>query len=475
MAGRCRCLPRTRRQESKSAPALGMLRQWESTVRVEGCRGDLSVLLVRPGDQAGRPLPALWGRSATVGRAPGRHRAFDRGDEGARRRHRPRAAADRRQDAGRALPAGHPRPRRRGTAQAGHPATPGAAPPSRPAATDRHHGRRRPGCPARALRAAPRRTRRRPRPGPTWLDADDPEHPPEASSREVQNIPLGLGALLLGVAAVVFAAVATSSMDALARLGILLLATVLMLLAPPALARRGLTSTAETIAAVGLLLVPLAGNALWAVDRIGAGGGSATVFAGVIFAVTAAVAFGYAGWTGLRAPRFATVLAAQPVLPLLAYDRITGPGGWALVLALVALVDLWPGPLRRDRRTPRPAGPAGSPGTPSAPRQRDAREPAGGRPGGGRRADRRQRGLRRPPAGPPGARPAELTWLLHARGGRRRAGVRGHRPAAGADRADRDRRRGGAAAGRRWSGWPARWCCAARRCPTSRPASSPWP
>ena len=161
------------------------------------CRGELSVLLVRPGDQAGRPMPALRGRAATVGRAPGRHRAFDRGDEGARRRDRPRAAADRRQDAGRALPAGHPRPRRRGTDQAGHPAAPGAAPPARaadrrPPPWDRH-----PGCPARAPRP-PRRIRRRPRPGAAWLDADDPEHPPEASSREVQNIPLGLGALLLG-------------------------------------------------------------------------------------------------------------------------------------------------------------------------------------------------------------------------------------------------------------------------------------
>lgn len=73
----------------------------------------------------------------------------------------------------------------------------------------------------------------------TWLGADNPEHPAEASSREVQNIPLGLGALVLAVAAVVFAAVATSSMDALARLGILLVATVLLLLAPPVLARRG--------------------------------------------------------------------------------------------------------------------------------------------------------------------------------------------------------------------------------------------
>ncbi|OON32147.1 hypothetical protein BSA16_07185, partial [Micromonospora sp. Rc5] len=174
-----------------------------------------------------------------------------------------------------------------------------------------------------------------------WLDADDPENPPEASSREVQNIPLGLGALLLAVAAVVFAVVATSSMDALSRLGVLLVATVLLLLAPPVLARRGLTSTAETISAVGLLLVPLAGYALWAVDLIGGGGASGAVFAGVIFLVTAAVGFGYALFTGLRAPRFATVLAAQPVLPLLAYDRVSGPAGWALVLTVVAMVDLW--------------------------------------------------------------------------------------------------------------------------------------
>ncbi|MFD0788382.1 permease, partial [Micromonospora azadirachtae] len=180
-----------------------------------------------------------------------------------------------------------------------------------------------------------------PPPPVTWLDVDDPEHPPEASSREVQNIPLGLGALLLGVAAVVFAAVATSSMDALVRLGILLVATVLLLLAPPVLARRGLTSTAETIATVGLLLVPLAGYALWAVDRIGDGGASGAVFAGLIFLATTTVSIGYAAWTGLRAPRFATVLAAQPVVPLLAYDRISGPAGWALALTAVALLDLW--------------------------------------------------------------------------------------------------------------------------------------
>jgi hypothetical protein len=289
--------------------------------------------------------------------------------------------------------------------------------------------RRRPGRrPPSATTGAPPRVPRQgnPPPGPedppppppsaaTWLDADNPEHPPEASSREVQNIPLGLGALLLGVAAVVFAAVATSSMDALARLGILLVATVLMLLVPPVLARRGLVTTAETIAAVGLLLVPLAGYALWAVDRIGNGAASGAVFAGLIFAVTAGVSVGYASGSGLRAPRFAAVLATQPVVPLLAYDRITGPGGWALALTVVAVIDLLLArsglvlerPVRRDlpEETPAPTGP---------PRQRSA----DGRP----ESAPEESGdvLDATPPGPPGpaaARPVpwlrELTWLLH--------------------------------------------------------------
>ncbi len=231
-----------------------------------------------------------------------------------------------------------------------------------------------------------------PEPPPTavWLDADNPEHPPEASSREVQNIPLGLGALLLGVAAVVFAAVATSSLDALARLGVLCLATVLMLLAPPVLARRGLTATAETISAVGLLLVPLAGYALWSVTS--ADGASRTVFAGAVFAVTAGVALAYGAWTGLRAPRFATVLALQPILPLLAYDRIGAPAGWAAVLALVAILNFSLAgsavtkarPVRRDLPeaplTPAPTTARGQPdpeqppAAPVAPRQRSGRD-----------------------------------------------------------------------------------------------------
>lgn len=163
---------------------------------------------------------------------------------------------------------------------------------------------------------------------------------PEASSREVQNIQLGLGALLLGVAAIVFAAVAITSFEAVSRVAILVVATALMLAAPPMIARRGLTSTAETIAAIGLLLVPLTGYAVWTVDAARAWPVPGSVYGGLVFLITAVVAAAYARVVDLRAPRYATVLALQPVLPLLAYVWISGAAGWALALAIVAAIDL---------------------------------------------------------------------------------------------------------------------------------------
>ncbi|HYN93951.1 MAG TPA: permease, partial [Pilimelia sp.] len=190
-----------------------------------------------------------------------------------------------------------------------------------------------------------------PRPAPeAFSDAVPPppvpgdEHPqvvrPEQSTRSVQNILLALGALLLGVAAVVFAGVAISTLDDLSRATILIVATLLMLLAPPAIARRGLTATAETLAAVGLLLVPLDGYALWEVEQLHRGAIPGTVFAGLVFAASAAIAGAYASSTGLAVPRYATLLALQPILPLMAYEAISGPGGWALVLTVVAMMDL---------------------------------------------------------------------------------------------------------------------------------------
>lgn len=162
---------------------------------------------------------------------------------------------------------------------------------------------------------------------------------PEASSASVQDILLILGALLLAVAAVVFGVVASGVLDSVSRAAILLVATGLTLAVPRIVARRGLIATAETIAAVGLLLLPLDGYTLWTIDQLGLRALPGTFFAGLVCAATVVVAAVYMTVSGLTVPRFAIVLAIQPVLPLLAYHWISGPAGWALVLAAVAAVD----------------------------------------------------------------------------------------------------------------------------------------
>ena len=239
--------------------------------------------------------------------------------------------------------------------------------------------------------------------GPTW---DPPAADrPEASTREVQNILLGLGALVLGIAAVVFAAVAISSLDDVSRVAILLLATAVALVAPPRVARRGLTATAETVAAVGLLLVPLVGYALWAVDGIGASGLPGSLFAGLTFLLTAVVAGAYARVTELTAPRYAAVLAVQPILPLVAYDRVAGPTGWAVVLVVVSLGNLYlsqlftpDGRLTGATTRLRPGTGLRTPPDPTRPTDTDPRDGTDDpalRPGTGPAA-RRQRPGRRP-------------------------------------------------------------------------------
>ncbi|MBF9130366.1 permease, partial [Plantactinospora sp. S1510] len=251
-----------------------------------------------------------------------------------------------------------------------------------------------------------------PAPGeePTWDEG--PAGRPEASTREVQNILLGLGALLLGIAAVVFAAVALSSLDDFSRVAILLLATALMLAVPPRIAKRGLIATAETVAAVGLLLVPLVGYALWTVNRFGDSGLPGSLFAGLVFLLTAVVAAAYAGATGLNAPRYAAVLAVQPILPLLAYSWLRGPTGWAVVLTAVAVGNLYLSRLFTDdgRLTGWPArfrfGPAAREFGPAGAEEFRTAGPAARVPGGTDRAPRTTG-----PAGPDGPEPLEQDGL----------------------------------------------------------------
>ena len=192
-------------------------------------------------------------------------------------------------------------------------------------------------------------------PPPRRPAADHPpaHHPPEASTRSVQNILLGLGALLLGVAAVVFAGVAVT--NPFGRAAILAVATAIALIVAPGVARRGLSSTAETVAAVGLVLLPMTLYALHGSAVLGGGSVPAPVFLGVTLSITAAAAFVYAGNTRLNAPRYATVVALQPVPPLLAYPMIESPAGWGMALATVALLDLLllTTVIRRGRIVPR--------------------------------------------------------------------------------------------------------------------------
>ncbi|MEU4243242.1 hypothetical protein [Actinoplanes sp. NPDC026619] len=164
------------------------------------------------------------------------------------------------------------------------------------------------------------------------------QHPPEASSQSVQNITLALGALLIGVAAVVFAGVAVS--NPFARAMILAIFTGVALAAAPGIARRALSSTAETVAGVGLVLMPMT---LWALHGSALAGGAGTpaaLYLGITFAVTSVASFLYATATKLSAPRYATVIALQPVPLLLAYPAIQSPAGWGTALTVVAVLDL---------------------------------------------------------------------------------------------------------------------------------------
>lgn len=162
----------------------------------------------------------------------------------------------------------------------------------------------------------------------------------ETSTRTVQGLLFVLGGLLLGTAAVVFTAVAWAAVGVAGRALILVAFTALALGVPLLAVRRGLRGTAETFAAVGLLLVVLDGYAAWSVDLAGVTGWPGSRYAALVGGASAAVAVAYGRWSGLTGPWFAALVAAQPVLPLLAAEAGLGAAGWALVLLGVASLNL---------------------------------------------------------------------------------------------------------------------------------------
>ncbi|MFL6115059.1 MAG: hypothetical protein ACJ786_27495, partial [Catenulispora sp.] len=133
------------------------------------------------------------------------------------------------------------------------------------------------------------------------------------------------------------------------------------------MSRRGLTSTAEAIAVVGLILLPMTLYALHGAPLAGGRAIPGSVYLGITFALTAVVAFLYAGSSRLTSPRYATVIAVQPVPLLLAQPWIQSAAGWGLALTAVALLDLLllTRVIRQGPLVPRwplmrpPSGPAG--------------------------------------------------------------------------------------------------------------------
>ncbi|MEU4158928.1 hypothetical protein [Actinoplanes sp. NPDC026670] len=167
-----------------------------------------------------------------------------------------------------------------------------------------------------------------------------PPAEPRLSTLTVQNVLFTIGGLLLIVAAAVFTAVAWAQVGVTGRALLLAGATVAVLAVPPFAVRRGLTAAAETLAAVGLLMILLDGYAAWAVDFLWVRLLDPWGYAAAVLTFTAAVAAGYAYLTKLRGPRIAALLMGQPVLPLVATAADADLVWWSLAFTGTAALDL---------------------------------------------------------------------------------------------------------------------------------------
>ncbi|MDQ6696840.1 MAG: hypothetical protein M3Z46_05220, partial [Actinomycetota bacterium] len=142
----------------------------------------------------------------------------------------------------------------------------------------------------------------------------DPASPP----LQIQTVLLSLGAFSLIVAAVVFLAVTWRGLSAPARSVTLVGLTAVFAGITTLLRRRSLTSTAEALAAVTVML----GLADAYAVRIGAFPGSGQLmYWGVACAVLSFVVAGFARLSGAVGARLASVLLIQLPAPLLAAER----------------------------------------------------------------------------------------------------------------------------------------------------------
>ncbi|MFF3324199.1 SCO7613 C-terminal domain-containing membrane protein [Streptomyces sp. NPDC002889] len=170
--------------------------------------------------------------------------------------------------------------------------------------------------------------------------------PAETSPPSVQNLLLTLGGILLTIAAIAFTLVSWGSMGIGGRSAVLCAVTVAALGSPAVLLRRGLASTAESLAALGMVLMVLDAYALHRVALPETDGLGYTACASAVLAALGS-AYGLA-LPRLRTPLPSAVLCAQLPLPLWALTA--GPAAvpmeWALLLTAVfdIAIVLWTKP-----------------------------------------------------------------------------------------------------------------------------------
>lgn len=162
---------------------------------------------------------------------------------------------------------------------------------------------------------------------------------PETTAPRVQNVLLLLGGVLLTVAAMVFTLVSWGHLGIAGRGAVLGAVTIAVLAAPVPLLRRGLRSTAESMAGLGLALTVLDAYALHAtlftrVDGMSYAAWAAAALAGLW------TAYGLLPRTaGLRLPLPAALSAAQLPLLLGAVAAHTGAYGVTAALVVTAVAD----------------------------------------------------------------------------------------------------------------------------------------
>ncbi|MFE2887415.1 SCO7613 C-terminal domain-containing membrane protein [Streptomyces sp. NPDC059272] len=187
-------------------------------------------------------------------------------------------------------------------------------------------------------------------PGPPAPVMPPPPAPPrpETTAPGVQNVLLVLGGILLTLAAIAFTLVSWGSMGITGRALVLGAVTLAALGAPVALLRRGLRSTAESLAGLGLALTVLDAYALHEVAFPAADGVTfAAATATVLTALWTAYGLGLPALPGGKEPS-PTLLLPLPAalaiaqLPLLLWAIAAGGGPHTITAALLltAVLDM---------------------------------------------------------------------------------------------------------------------------------------